>query len=92
MGLIQQQANSQFNGQNAERPKCGLEDGDRCLGLNDKNCDGCSFFKTPEQLNAEREAVAERLVKKGYYIWAVKHYSYFRALEKQAIKAECEGR
>lgn len=90
MGLIQQQANSQFNGQNAERPKCGLEDGDRCLGLNDKNCDGCSFFKTPERLHTGRQATAERLQRKKLYLWAMKHYPYFKALETLAIEKETE--
>ena len=61
--------------------ECGLSDGDKCNALNKKDCEGCSFFKTPEQLKRDRRAIAERLKKKGLYVWAIRNYFYLKELE-----------
>lgn len=61
--------------------ECGLSDGDKCNALNKKDCEGCSFFKTPEQLKRDRQAVADRLKKKRIYVWALRNYPYFNVLE-----------
>jgi hypothetical protein len=66
--------------------KCGLENGDSCFALNLKNCDGCNFFKTSEQLKEDRQAVAERLKEKGLYEQMRKKYPYFGALEEAGVE------
>lgn len=43
--------------------KCAFDDGVRCTALKEKECRGCSFYKTKEELQAGRDK-AEALVSK----------------------------
>lgn len=47
--------------------KCGLENGAECFALKEKNCDGCNFFKTAEQIKKGRQDTIIRLKRKGLY-------------------------
>lgn len=40
---------------------CAFERGRECSALNVKTCEGCSFFKTKEELIASRERATERV-------------------------------
>jgi hypothetical protein len=40
---------------------CAFERGCECSALNVKACEGCSFFKTKEELSASREKARERV-------------------------------
>lgn len=45
--------------------KCFADAGARCLALNEKECLGCNFYKTEEQLSEELKA----LKRGGYPEW-----------------------
>jgi hypothetical protein len=44
---------------------CHFDRGGHCVALSRKNCDGCNFFKTTEQADADRQRAEERLVRIG---------------------------
>lgn len=41
--------------------KCFADNGPKCTALNDKNCNGCAFFKTLEQKSKDDERTRIRL-------------------------------
>lgn len=42
--------------------KCAFDHGDKgCLCLNEKECEGCHFFKTCDELEGGREKAANRV-------------------------------
>ena len=41
--------------------KCAFDEGAKCSALTCKQCDGCAFFKTPEQLAAGRKAADDHI-------------------------------
>lgn len=43
--------------------KCAFDRTVYCLALMEKRCRGCSFFKTPEELDAGREKADDRISK-----------------------------
>lgn len=47
--------------------KCFADDGKDCIALKVKECDGCSFYKTEQQVAEERHKADERLKKLGIY-------------------------
>jgi hypothetical protein len=62
--------------------KCGLSNGTKCLALITKECGGCNFFKTAEQINRERKLAVRQLKRKGCYAWARKTYPLLDVLKK----------
>lgn len=52
--------------------KCAFDKGCDCSALVHKRCEGCPFYKTAEQLEQERRASIERLIRLDtleYYIY-----------------------
>jgi len=45
---------------------CAFDNGNECIALKEKVCQGCSFFKTAEQQYWERKIIDRRLQKLGY--------------------------
>lgn len=45
----------------ATNKECAFNKNERCIALNCDNCDGCKFFKTPEQLSAGRAKASKML-------------------------------
>lgn len=41
--------------------KCAFDKDGKCLALNTRNCKGCSFYKTPEELISGRVRANERI-------------------------------
>lgn len=41
--------------------KCVFDKGDFCGALSEKQCHGCSFYKSPEEYNAGRKKADERI-------------------------------
>ena len=42
--------------------KCAFDFGEECSALNGKQCEGCSFHKTKEQLKVGRDRAEARLL------------------------------
>lgn len=42
--------------------RCVFDKGDYCTALSEKQCDGCSFYKSPKQYNEGRERADARIV------------------------------
>ena len=40
---------------------CAFDKGKNCAALNERNCENCTFCKTPEELVAGREKALERI-------------------------------
>lgn len=56
---------------------CTFDKGDKCTALNARNCEGCAFRKTKEELNEGREkakAMLDRLPKEQYEAIKNKYY------------------
>lgn len=53
--------------------KCVFDEEDKCRALNEKDCDGCRFYKTKEELTEGREKAAERIAQ-----LAPEHRDYIR--------------
>lgn len=57
-----------------KKSKCAFDKGEKiCGALREKECEKCSFYKTPEELAAGRERAEKRLIslsedKRNYYI------------------------
>ena len=42
---------------------CAFNNGDTCMALTYKQCEGCSFYKTREEVDAGRKKAKERIDK-----------------------------
>ena len=54
------------------RTDCFAYSGKSCQALIEAKCNGCKFYKTAEQNQAERESAKARAIDKGYY-WHVRY-------------------
>lgn len=56
---------------------CTFDKGNKCTALTTRNCEGCAFRKTKEELNEGREkakAILDRLPKEQYEAIKNKYY------------------
>lgn len=47
------------------KEKCAFDRIDKCVALKEKQCKGCTYYKTADQLSADREKSRQRLVDIG---------------------------
>ncbi len=50
-----------------EKEKCVFDKGNKCGALTKKDCEGCNFYKTKDQLINGRKVAIKCLKKKGTY-------------------------
>lgn len=78
--------------------ECAFNKNSGCIALHRENCEGCTFFKTHEQLAAGRAKAAEMMAamseeKQMYYRAKYNSYEYARTrsrAEKRAAKKEAD--
>ncbi len=68
----------------ATNKECAFNKGSRCIALNCDNCEGCTFFKTQEQLAAGRAKAAKMLAalpeeRQAYFRNKYSGYDYARS-------------
>ena len=77
------------------KTECAFFKNSGCIALHRENCDGCTFFKTHEQLAAGRAKAAEMMAampeeKQMYYRAKYNSYEYARTRSRAEKRAKEE--
>ena len=67
--------------------KCVFDKGTCCMALSEKQCHGCSFYKTPQQLTEGRKKADERIAS-----LPAEQQTHIRFKYKQLCRSVCVHR